>query len=53
MNDHAEQENIVIEHSNPYHIIRPVVLKDGASIGDKMMDFYQVILCEELMLLYI
>lgn len=34
MNDHTEQENIVIENSNPYHIIRPVGLKDGESIGD-------------------
>ena len=34
MNDHTKQENIVINNSNPYHIIRPVALKDGESIGD-------------------
>lgn len=34
MNDHTEQEETVVKNKNPYHIIRPVALKDGESFGD-------------------
>ena len=34
MNDHTEQENLIINNSNPYHILRPVALKDGPSKGE-------------------
>ena len=34
MNDHAAQEKVVTGSSYSYHIIRPVGLKDGASLGE-------------------
>jgi len=33
MNDHAEQERLVINSPYPYHILRPVGLKNGESTG--------------------
>lgn len=33
MEDHTEQENHVMNSSLPYHIIRPVSLKDGEATG--------------------
>lgn len=34
MNDHNEQEKHLMGNSQPYHILRPVGLKDGASKGE-------------------
>ncbi len=34
MNDHNEQEKYIMSNSQPYHILRPVGLKDGASKGE-------------------
>lgn len=34
MNDHTEQEKIIKSSTFPYHIIRPVGLKDGAATGN-------------------
>jgi nucleoside-diphosphate-sugar epimerase len=34
MNDHQKQEELVTNSPYPYHIIRPVGLKDGESLGD-------------------
>jgi len=34
MNDHNEQEKCLMNSSFPYHILRPVGLKDGASNGE-------------------
>ena len=34
MRDHNEQEKLVINSSNPYHILRPVALNDDASKGE-------------------
>jgi len=34
MNDHTEQEKLVRNSSNPYHILRPVALKDGEATGE-------------------
>jgi uncharacterized protein YbjT (DUF2867 family) len=33
MEDHTAQENQVMNSSFPYHIIRPVGLKDGEALG--------------------
>lgn len=33
MNDHSEQESVVLNSQYPFHIIRPVGLKDGEAIG--------------------
>ncbi len=34
MNEHRIQEKLVTSSPYPYHIIRPVGLKDGESVGD-------------------
>ena len=34
MNDHNEQEKCLMNSSFPYHVLRPVGLKDGASNGE-------------------
>ena len=34
LEDHRKQEEIVKQSSNPYHILRPVGLKDGDQVGE-------------------